>query len=81
MPLILQHRITFEGRLIFCREKVSLADFIEYVIKKYPDFMIDMNQFYLDYEAALIKESEQKNLDDFLSFINSISRNVLKEPR
>ncbi len=56
-PIILKHRVISEGRLVFCADKLSLADFTEHVIGRYPDFMIDMAQFYRDYESTLKEES------------------------
>lgn len=54
--LELQHKLLSEGRLLFNRDPIFLADFVERTIKWYCDFAIDLRQFYRDYDDALRKE-------------------------
>jgi predicted nucleotidyltransferase len=54
--LIINQRVITTGRLIFCRDDVFLADFIEFVIKRYCDFQIDLGMFYQDYDLGLKEE-------------------------
>lgn len=51
-PLPLQHRILSTGRQLFVADEIQLADFIEGVIKRYPDLKIDLDSFYRDYDEA-----------------------------
>lgn len=55
-PLTLQHKVLAEGRLLYNRDNVFLADFSERTIKLYCDFAIDLKQFYREYDEALRKE-------------------------
>ncbi|HAI52607.1 type VII toxin-antitoxin system MntA family adenylyltransferase antitoxin [Candidatus Darwinibacter acetoxidans] len=54
--LVLQHKVLSEGTLLYNRDEVFLADFVEYTIKYYCDFQIDLNQFYRDYDLGLLEE-------------------------
>lgn len=54
--LIIQYRVLSEGRLIFCRDKILLANYQESVVKRYCDFQIDLIRFYEDYDFGLREE-------------------------
>jgi len=54
--LVIQNQVITTGRLVFCRDDIFLADFIEYVSKRFIDFQIDLNSFYRDYDQALKEE-------------------------
>ncbi len=56
VPVTLSIRVLDEGRLLFCRDEIALADFKEYVIRMYCDFEPDLKAFYSDYDAALREE-------------------------
>ncbi len=56
VPLTLQMRILESGRLLYCRDEIRLADFKEYVIKRYCDFEPDLRAIYRDYDAGLREE-------------------------
>jgi len=56
VSLTLQMRILESGRLLYCRDKIHLADFKEYVIKRYCDFEPDLRAIYRDYDAGLREE-------------------------
>ncbi len=56
VPLTLQMRVLESGRLLYCRDKIHLADFKEYVIKRYCDFEPDLRGIYRDYDAGLREE-------------------------
>ena len=56
VPVTLQRRILDEGRILFCRDEIALADFKEHVIRIYCDFEPDLKAFYPDYDAALREE-------------------------
>jgi predicted nucleotidyltransferase len=54
--LALQYKILEDGQLLYSRDDVFLADFVEIVNKRYCDFSIFLNQFYKDYDYGLRKE-------------------------
>lgn len=51
--LNLQYRVLREGELLVENEYVESSNFIEKVLKYYPDYRISQRQFMCDYEAAL----------------------------
>lgn len=51
-PITLQFDVIATGRLLFKKE-TYLEDFIEYVLKHYADFKIDLDIFNEDYDSAL----------------------------
>ncbi len=53
VPVDLQFRVISTGRLIYRRDVIRVADFVESVLKRYCDFAIDLAQFNRDYEARL----------------------------
>lgn len=53
VTLPLQYRILSTGRQIFLGNETLLADFVEEVIRRYPDLKIDLDVFYRDYDEAL----------------------------
>ena len=48
-PINLQHRVIYTGDLLYCRDKIKLADFKERVFKFYGDYGITLKFFYEDY--------------------------------
>jgi predicted nucleotidyltransferase len=54
--LPMQHKVLSNGRLLYNRDPIFLANFIEQTIKLYCDFQIDLNQFYRDYDIGLREE-------------------------
>lgn len=56
VPVRLQFRVLETGRLLYCRDRILLADFIEQVICRYMDFAPDLAAIYRDYDAGLREE-------------------------
>ncbi len=48
-PINLQHRVIYTGDLLYCSDKIKLADFKEKVFKFYGDYGITLKFFYEDY--------------------------------
>ncbi|MDR3598956.1 MAG: nucleotidyltransferase domain-containing protein [Desulfosporosinus sp.] len=55
-PIALQFRALQEGILIYEGDYVKHSDFIEYVLKIYPDYAVKYAIFARDYELALKEE-------------------------
>ncbi|WP_407314329.1 type VII toxin-antitoxin system MntA family adenylyltransferase antitoxin [Desulfosporosinus sp. SB140] len=55
-PIALQFRALHEGVLVFEGDYIKHSDFIEYVIKTYPDYAVKYAVFTRDYEKALKEE-------------------------
>lgn len=55
-PINLQHRVIYTGDLLYCRDKIKLADFKERVFKLYGDYGITLKFFYEDYLKGLIEK-------------------------
>lgn len=58
LPLHIQHEILSTGRLLYERPSSDPAndehtDFIEFVIKRYPDYFIDFEVFCREYDESL----------------------------
>jgi len=56
VPITLQMEVISTGTLLYCSDEIGLADFKEYVIKRYCDFEPDLRQFNIDYDIGLRKE-------------------------
>jgi len=56
VPVTLQMNILKNGQLLFCKDKISLADFKEFVILSYCDFAPDLNEFYKEYDKGMQEE-------------------------
>lgn len=54
--LPMKYKILSTGRLIFCSDRIFLADFTECVVKLFCDFQIDLKALYSDYDQALREE-------------------------
>ena len=52
-PITIQFRVISTGRPIFVRDKIAVADFVEWVLKIYGDYSIDLREFARDQEAYL----------------------------
>ena len=55
-PIALQFRALREGILVYEGDYYKHSDFIEYVIKTYPDYAVKYSIFAHDYEQALKEE-------------------------
>lgn len=55
-PIALQFRALREGALVYEGDYYKHSDFIEYVIKTYPDYAVKYAMFARDYEQALKEE-------------------------
>lgn len=55
-PIALQFRALHEGVLVYEGDYLKHSDFIEYVIKTYPDYAVKYAVFTRDYEQALKEE-------------------------
>ncbi len=55
-PINLQHRVIYTGDLLYCRDKIKLADFKEKVFRIYGDYGITLKFFYEDYLKGLIEK-------------------------
>jgi predicted nucleotidyltransferase len=55
VPVVLQHEILATGRLLYERSRNAEEhwDFIEQVIKRYPDFAFDFQAFCREYDRSL----------------------------
>lgn len=54
-PILLQFRVLESGRQLVCRDPVALADFVEIVISRHADFIIDHERFAEEYDRALVE--------------------------
>ncbi len=54
-PVLFQMRVLQTGRKIVCRDPVALADFIEFVISRHADYIVDHQQFVKEYDQALVE--------------------------
>jgi predicted nucleotidyltransferase len=52
-PLPFQHEVLRTGRALLVRDDVALADFSEFVIHRYCDFVIDYRAMLADYDEGL----------------------------
>lgn len=52
-PLTLQYKILSTGTLIYEKDSNRLNGFTEFVIKRYLDYAIDLDNFYRDYDQSL----------------------------
>ena len=54
-PALFQMRVLQTGRQIVCRDPVALADFVEFVISRHADYIVDHQQFVKEYDQALVE--------------------------
>jgi len=54
-PILLQFRVLETGRRIVCRDPVALADFVEFIIIRHADFIVDHQRFVTEYDQALVE--------------------------
>jgi predicted nucleotidyltransferase len=52
-PILFQFRVLSTGRRLVCRDEIALADFVEWVISRHSDFIIDYQEFAREYDRAL----------------------------
>jgi predicted nucleotidyltransferase len=50
---IFQHEVLRTGRLLLCADETALADFVEQVLDRHADFVIDHQRFLVEYDEAL----------------------------
>jgi predicted nucleotidyltransferase len=55
-PVLFQFRVLETGRLLVCRDPIALADFIESVISRHADFIVDHERFVHEYDEALVEQ-------------------------
>lgn len=53
-PVLFQMRVLQTGRQIVCRDPVAMADFIEYIISRHADYIVDHQRFVQEYDQALV---------------------------
>jgi predicted nucleotidyltransferase len=53
-PVLFQMRVLQTGRQIVCRDPVALADFIEFIISRHADYIVDHQRFVQEYDQALV---------------------------
>ncbi|NPV29432.1 MAG: nucleotidyltransferase domain-containing protein [Firmicutes bacterium] len=56
VPVTLQMRVLETGRPLYVRDEIRLADFKEWVIRRYCDFEPDLKNLYRDFDAGLREE-------------------------
>jgi predicted nucleotidyltransferase len=54
-PVLFQMRVLQTGRQLVCRDFIALADFVEFVISRHADYIVDHRQFTEDYDQALVE--------------------------
>lgn len=54
-PAPFQFRVLSTGRLLYCVDRVALADFVEQVLNVHGDYVIDYERFLGEYDAALLE--------------------------
>ncbi|HVT16819.1 MAG TPA: nucleotidyltransferase domain-containing protein [Thermoanaerobaculia bacterium] len=55
LPVVFQHRVLKTGRQLLCREPEALADFVENVLIRHSDYVVDHERFLADYDRALVE--------------------------
>jgi predicted nucleotidyltransferase len=54
-PVLFQFRVLETGRQLVCRDPIALADFVEFVISRHADYIVDHRRFAEDYDRALVE--------------------------
>jgi predicted nucleotidyltransferase len=54
-PVLFQMRVLQTGRQLVCRDPLALADFVEFVISRHADYIVDHRRFTQDYDQALVE--------------------------
>jgi uncharacterized protein YutE (UPF0331/DUF86 family) len=72
----MQHKVLSEGRLLYSRDPIFLADFTERTIKRYCDLQIDLNQFSSDYDTGLREEFGNDRTRQKIQFIRDRLRQL-----
>jgi uncharacterized protein len=54
-PVLFQFRVLETGRRFVCRDPVALADFVEFVISRHADYIVDHRRFVREYDHALVE--------------------------
>ena len=54
-PVLFQFRVLETGRQLVCRDPVALADFVEQVISRHADYIVDHQRFVEEYDQALVE--------------------------
>ncbi len=50
-----QYRVLSTGRLLLCTDETALADFVESVLKRHGDYVIDYDRFLREYDQTLVE--------------------------
>lgn len=56
VPVTLQMNVVEGGKLLYCRDRILLANFLEQVIRRYCDFETDLRSLYRDFDIGLREE-------------------------
>jgi predicted nucleotidyltransferase len=54
-PVLFQFRVLETGRQLVCSDPVALADFVESVISRHADYIVDHQRFCREYDQALVE--------------------------
>lgn len=54
-PVVFQMRVLQTGRQLIWRDPIALADFVEFVISRHADYIVDHQRFTEDYDQALVE--------------------------
>lgn len=52
-PITIQFRAISTGKILYEKDYYTTCDYIEYVLKVYQDYAIDLHYFYKEYDQAL----------------------------
>ena len=52
-PVLFQHRVLATGRLLVCTDPRALAEFLEEVLKRHGDYIVDHVRFTREFDRAL----------------------------
>lgn len=56
VPVTLQMNVVEGGKLLYCRDRILLTNFLEQVIRRYCDFETDLKSLYRDFDIGLREE-------------------------
>jgi predicted nucleotidyltransferase len=55
LPVVFQYRVLKTGRQLLCRDPEALSDFVESVLIRHSDYIVDHERFLAAYDRALVK--------------------------
>jgi predicted nucleotidyltransferase len=53
---LFQFEVLSTGRLLYCADEIALADFVEEVLRRHGDYVIDHERFLREYDEALVEQ-------------------------